>query len=80
MDEDGYEPGQKAFCHEDGEVNEVEILENLSDKESIGYKLKVLSVEQESSMVKPLEIGEIFDCDKLREGGWGGLWSLLDFP
>jgi len=78
--EDSYQPGQTAFYHEDGEVDEVLVLENNSDKDWIKYKLEVKKVLQESSFVNPSEVGSSAEVAKKREmgGACGGLWHLLD--
>lgn len=78
--EDSYQSGQTAFYHEDGEVDEVLVLENNSDKDWIKYKLEVKKVLQNSSFVKPSEVGDTTDVVKARNigGGCNGLWHLLD--
>lgn len=77
--EDGYQPGQTAFYHEDGEVDEVLVLENNSDKDWIKYLLEVKRVVQESIISKPSEVGYRAEVVKARKGGGcSGLWHLLD--
>ena len=78
MGEGDYKVGDKAFYHDTGEVNEVEVLENNSNDESLKYRLKVLKVVHESSMVKPSKVGHEFDCDKVRGVSVAGLWHLLN--
>jgi hypothetical protein len=77
--EDSYQSGQTAFYHEDGEVDEVLVLENNSDKDWIKYKLEVKKVLQESSFVKPNDVGDRANVAKARDSdGCGLLWHLLD--
>lgn len=77
MEED-YKQGDKAFYHESGNILRVEILENNSDSEWIGYRLRILEVEQGRGF-KFSAIGTEFTCMK-RKGVHvlGGLWYLMD--
>ena len=72
-----YKSGDIAFYHEMGEVLKVRILENKSNQKEETYKLKVLQVIQESSIVKPSKVGEKFECWASKKVGQSG-WFLGD--
>lgn len=76
--EDSYQPGQTAFYHEDGEVDEVVIMANKSDKEWIRYDLEVRKVLHEGGFVKPAKSGDRAVVEKKRGADCCGLWNLLD--
>lgn len=76
MSEDKYKTGEILHYHEDFEIDKVEVLENNSDSEWIKYKLKVLSIVQESKIFKPSDIGDIFTCEKKRGMYCDGMWYL----
>jgi hypothetical protein len=77
--EDSYKIGEEVFYSECGEVDRVRVLENKSDVDFIKYKLEVLEVLRESEIIKPDEIGDVFECRKKREYADNSeLWSLRD--
>lgn len=66
---------------EDGAVFRVEILEDRSNADSLGYKLKILSILQQSPLYRPSEVGEVFDVWAKRNAGcFGGMWHLSENP
>jgi len=72
-----YEPGQEAYYHEDGDIFQVQVLENNSDDEWLRYYLKILNTEQTTAKNPPPN-GLEFTCEKLRGIVCAGLWRLLD--
>lgn len=75
-----YKPGQELLYHECGEVDKVKVLEAKGDKEWERYKLKILEVVQESSIVIPGKVGGEFDCSHKRDECSGGDWYLEALP
>lgn len=66
-----------GLYHEDGEVDLVEVVEDLSDEEWERFRLKCVRVVQKSRIVKEAEAGEEFEvCRRKNAGGWGGDWCL----
>lgn len=67
-----------ALYREDGAVFKVEILEDTSDAEWRRYKLKILTVLEQSPLyATPFTEGEVFDVSALRAAGaYGGMWHL----
>jgi SHS2 domain-containing protein len=77
--EDSYKIGEEVFYSECGEVDRVRVLENKSDVDFIKYKLEVLEVLRESEIIKPDEIGDVFECRKKREYEKNiELWHLVE--
>lgn len=77
-----YGVGPKAYYHKDGMVLGVTVLENKSNKERIGYRLKINEIiECGFPMAGITKVGREFECNKLR-GLVGpcadGLWSLTE--
>jgi len=60
---------------EDDWIAEVEILEDLSDKKYLSYRLKVIKTIRPSRIYTSTEDGHIFRCTRLKEYK-GPLWSL----
>ena len=78
-DEDSYQKGEEAFYHDTGEVSRVKVLANNCDSDWIKYRLGILEVVKESSIIEPSEIGEEFDFEKKRDSqGCSGLGHLMD--
>ncbi|RLG11710.1 hypothetical protein DRN73_04585 [Candidatus Pacearchaeota archaeon] len=77
--EDSYQPGEKLFYHEDGEVDRVAVVSNNCDADWIKYELEVLEVVKKSRIFNPATPGEVFECSRRRVGGGiAGMWSLTE--
>jgi hypothetical protein len=63
--------------HEDDWVARVEILEDQSDSKRERYRLKVLCNLRQTMMYRPVEVGTVFDVDRVRgKGRVPGLWWM----
>lgn len=75
--EDEIKPKQMAIYSEDDGQDLVEVLKNLSNRETISYKLKIVRNLRPYSPPGVTHLpGYEFECDKLRGVSCGGLWSL----
>jgi hypothetical protein len=62
---------------EDGCIMDVTVLEDNSDKEWEGYKLRVNKIFQSSILFNDPEVGKEFTAIKKRGTGCSGLWHLF---
>ena len=62
---------------EDDWIAEVKILEDLSDKKYLSYRLKVIRTIRSSRIYLPTKSGHIFQCTRLKEYK-GTLWTLKE--
>jgi len=62
--------GQTALFSEDDADFMVKILEDTSDSERHRFKLKVLKVTCPSKYFQNPKIGEEFNVEQVRQGGW----------
>jgi hypothetical protein len=75
MDQSEFKPEQTARYSHEGNQYRVVVIENQSDSRNIKYRLKVQNVV--SSDKSSLEIGDEFECEKLRDCSGKRLWKLL---
>lgn len=79
MTYDTYQKGQVLVYEEDHARLKVEVLENLSSPERIGYKFRVKEVLQRhpNPRIQQLKPEDEFECSKMRDGGFYiGDWNL----
>jgi len=78
MGEGDYKPGDEAIYYDSEEILRVEVLENRSDDEQIGYLLRVDKVSHRREKGISLRAGDEFECEKKRGVARPGLWHLVD--
>lgn len=79
FEEDSFLRGERAVYKEDDAAYIVNVLDNTSDRNNIEYELEVVKVIKRHPFMEDLEVGKIFECNKLRNVGCSGLWHLEQF-
>jgi hypothetical protein len=75
---DSFLEGEVAYYHETGAIFKVKILENMSDRETVGYRFEVVHIVKRHP-VHPnrYEIGSVLDC-KFDRAYKNTLWEMSE--